>query len=255
MIALTWTLGSGAQEEKDYTYLLGSDSSVHIADLFALADACEKDASRSLWRYYDGLPNTEELNQRGFRAFSDWLGTFALKANTHGEQSFVMRAVFALVTGDELERKVKALADQINMLEQFLKMRFEHIPDVAPQIVTKSRVADFLKAMLSLRDQNKLVAKLLSQLLGSAWDSRILCGIVPRLKDNEGHFTRFIDRGDLTVTLSLQHADSREPEFKRLSQLTFPIEGNATPVELLARLQVHEAKGACIAGLALKSGC
>lgn len=240
LLTSTWALNDDGHRESDYTYLFGCDSLEHITNLIAVVHACEEDISRSLRKYYRELGEPEQLSPG---ATKDWLRTFVLKSN---ERALVMRLLFALVTGDELDRKVKALADQSGTLEDFLKMRFEQIPDLAryePNIAKKSSVTEFLGAIIGLRDHGAQLTGLLSRLLQSAWEAGILCSLVPRLKDQEGHFTRLMDRYDLTITLSLQHPDCCEPEYRQLSQVTFPLEEKATPAELLAKLSTHGAKG------------
>ena len=129
------------------------------------------------------------------------------------------------------------------VLEDFLRIRFDCLPDLAPDIVMKSRGNEFLKSLVFLRDQHLLFTEQVSQLLDSARKSRLLCSLVPRLADREGHFARLLDGGDLTITLSLQMVDVKEPIYSRLSQLTLPMEDDATPTMLLNKLQEHQTKG------------
>ena len=243
MLASTWDLPEDIQQNSVYVYLIGSDGLRSFAELLAVAATCEEDVSRTLQKYYAHIPEVHSHEQHRLGFFRNWLDTVTFDSVPRDEQSQFMRFAFALVTGDDLTQKVNALQSQIGVLEDFLRIRFDCLPDLAPDVVTKSRGNEFLKSIVCLRDQHLLFTAQISQLLASAWENRLLCSLVPRLTDREGHFARLLDGGDLTVTLSLQMVDVKEPISSRLSQLTLPMEDDATPMVLLKRLQEHQTKG------------
>lgn len=250
-LALTWTLDNDRQET-DYEYLLGDGSLERMRGLLQDVQACELEASRSLRAYWEasaGKCDIREMTPRhpeDLNAFDKWLKHTRSASKDKTNHHYAMRAAFAFVKGEDLERKVGHFKKKINLFEDFLKNRFEYLPDIAPDVIGKSLKPEYFRAVLSLRDHSKSVVGQLSQLSEEAWASQVQCSIVPRLKDREGHIARYLDpcMGDLTMTLSLHTGLERESGYSKLPQLTLPLIEESTPAELFSKVQRHESKGA-----------
>lgn len=254
LLQLTWALADRDQPGKDYDYLLGHGSHQIICELTDAVRTCQIEATGALQKYWERSRQAGNARQQvpvgpsDLETFRDWLNTHQHKPSSPRIREYAMKAAFAFVTGDDLDRKVALLVTQIDQLERFLKRRYDRLPNIAPGVVEKAEVAKYLKALLSLRDRSASVAAELSHLFEEAWREQSLCSIVPRLKDREGHFLRFMDPGDLTVTFSIHASDGSrscqaESTFSKLSQLSLPLTDMVAPSSVLSSLISHDAKG------------
>jgi hypothetical protein len=148
-----------------------------------------------------------------------------------------------LVTGDELNRRVDSLSDLVNNLEELLQRRFEDLPDMAPDLYGKDEQAKFLEATLALRDRSTFFTEQMKNLINEAGQSGFICRLIPRTMDHEGHFVRFMDRGNLTFTVSLQPTSCVDFTYSRLSQATIFLGAQTPLLNLLQMLQQHQGKG------------
>ena len=253
LLELTWALADRVHPEKDYDYLLGHGSYQIMCELADAVRACQVEATTALRKYWERSPQAGSIHQlvpegpTDLDTFKDWLNTHQDKPSSPTIREYAMRAAFAFVTGDDLDRKVALLVTKIDHLELFLKRRYDQLPNIATGFIEKTEVARYLKALLSLRDRSASVAAELSCLFEEAWRRQSLCSIVPRLKDREGHFLRFMDPGDLTVTFSIHPSNGSrscqaEPIFSRLSQLSLPLTDMVAPSSVLSSLISHDAR-------------
>lgn len=198
LLVSTWALADRVQPDTDYDYLLGHGGYQTICDLIDAVHACQLEATRALQKYWERPPQAGNVRQRvpegptDLDTSRDWLSTHQDMLSSPSIREYARKAVFAFVTGDDLDRKVALLVTQIGLLERFSKGRYDQLPNIALGVVGKAKVANYLKALLSLRDRSASVTAKLSHLFEDAWRHQSLCRIVPRLKDREGDFLRFM---------------------------------------------------------------
>lgn len=272
-----WAL-KGDWKDEEYRYLLGNDGFEKLQILRQLVETCESVASESLRRYHKTGPGATGSAQHALpsidlkslyvrlkhyktgpgamgsaqhappsidlKSLYLWLKhSSSAPISVRDRPSFAMRAAFALVTSEELKRRVDSLAMHVEHLETFLRRRFDDLPDVAPEAFKKHEQAKFLEAALALRDRSLFFTDQMKGLIVAAEESGVTCRLIPRMRDPEGHFIRFMDRGDLTVTMSLQPISNLDLDCRRLPQMTVYLGAVAPVTEPLKKLQEHQARG------------
>lgn len=278
-IALTWRAPGDACSPLHLQYLLGCDAPKRIEEMVYVVESFERQIHMLIQRHVQDACETGSPVFNDTGAFERWLALSESRASETMKGRVASKVAYSLATGEILDAKVKRLEDGIAALKEFLSMRLDNMADVVPHVQRGTQTAIFITALLKLRHRSESVAQQLTRLGDCAFRSSILCGIVPRLKDAEGHFTRLLDdRGLLTVSFSLDEYDSppalghsilvplsgkspvqedcfsqlRElshqppnlsrPKYVQLPHLTLSFHDTEDPQDVLAKLQANEAR-------------
>lgn len=234
------------RKEGDYKYIYGQDSEDQLASMLSTVNKCMSAATKSLAADKLKIPDTK--NACTPSTFADWAqsdspGRSSSPWSKWTAKSFFKKAVFALVTCDELESMVGSVERQIDGLESLIEMRFNKLPDLAPKLVKKGDAnrREFLEALLNLRDNTLVFGDWMNALLREAEKASMTCYVVPRPVDDTGYFHRHMDGGRLIVAFQLQTRRKKSKQASAKLQQATPSE--ESPEQSLESMQRYAPPG------------